>query len=84
MDRVGQPIRSAYHWIPATKPRYLVTDNIQEHCADEAIEKYVSTLKDKYNIVTIFQVLPSPYTNVLDLGVWYAPQTRVETRDFGK
>ena len=39
MDRVGQSIRSAYHWIPSTEPCYLVMDNAGGHGTDEAIEE---------------------------------------------
>ena len=41
-------------------------------------------LDEKFNIETIFQVPRSPYTNALDLGVWCALQSRVETEHYGK
>ena len=77
MDRVGASIRSSYHWIPPVDCCYLVMDNAGGHGSDDAIEKYVRMLKEKYNIKTIFQVPRSPYTNVLDLGVWCSLQSRV-------
>ena len=69
MDRVGQAIRSAYHWIPSSDPCYLVMDNTSGHGTNDAIDEYVSALKTKWNVETIFQIPRSPYTNVLDLGV---------------
>ena len=48
------------------------------------IEKYVNVLKNKFDIEIIFQVPRSPYTNVLDLGVWCALQARVEKERFDK
>ena len=84
MDQVGQSIRSAYHWIPASKKCFLVMDNAGGHGTDEAIEKYVSMLNKKYNIETIFQVPRTPSTNVLDLGVWCSFQSRVKKTHHSK
>lgn len=84
INRVGQSTRLAYHWIPTSEKCHLMMDNAGGHGIDEALEKYVSELEEKYNVVTIFQVPISPYTHVLDLGVWCALQARVETRHFGK
>ena len=41
-------------------------------------------LNEKWNVETIFQVPRSPYTNALDLGVWCALQSRVESKHYGK
>ena len=84
MDRVGQAIRSSYHWIPRSVKCYLVMDNAGGHGKNQAIDEYVKMLNDKFNIETIFQVPRSPYTNVLDLGAWCALQSRVENQHFGK
>ena len=59
-------------------------DNAGGHGTNETIKKYVSILDIKFNIETIFQVPRSPYTNALDLGVWCALQSRVETEHYGK
>ena len=59
-------------------------DNAGGHGSDDAIEKYVALLKNKYNVTTIFQVPRSPYTNALDLGVWCSLQAKVEKEHFGK
>ena len=40
MNRVGNSIRSAYHWIPQSEPWYLVMDNVSGHGTEEAIEKH--------------------------------------------
>ena len=84
MDRVGAAIRAAYHWIPLTTECYLVMDNAGGHGTSEAIEEYVAKLKNDWNVKTIFQIPRSPYTNVLDLGVWCSLQSRVEKEHFGK
>ena len=84
MDRVGESIRQAYCWIPRTDPCYLVMDNAGGHGSNEAIEQYVRRLKDEFNVETIFQVPRSPYTNVLDLGVWCSLQARVEKEHKGR
>ena len=84
MDRVGKSIREAYHWIPPSEKCYLVMDNAGGHGTDDAIEKYIKMLDEKYNITTIFQIPRSPYTNVLDLGVWCSLQARVEKTHFNK
>ena len=84
MDRVGQAIRASYHWVPRSDPCYLVMDNAGGHGSNDAIEKYVRMLDEKYNVKTIFQVPRSPYTNVLDLGVWCSLQLRVENMHYMK
>lgn len=55
-------------------------DNAGGYGSNNAIDEYVNMLSKKYNIETIFQVPRSPYTNVLDLRVWYALQSRVEKK----
>ena len=84
MDRVGLAIRKAYHWIPASVKCYLVMDNAGGHGTNEAKEQYVNLLETKYNITTIFQIPRSPYTNVLDLGVWMSLQAAVEREHYLK
>ena len=59
-------------------------DNAGGHGTDKAIDEYVRKLKEDWNVETIFQVPRSPYTNVLDLGVWCSLQARVEDKHFGK
>ena len=39
---------------------------------------YVALLKEKHNVVCVFQRPRSPATNMLDLGVWMAFQSLVE------
>ena len=79
---VGKSIRSAYHWKPITQPCYLVMDNAGGHGTANAIESYRNNLCTNYNVEIIFQVPRSPYTNVLDLGVWMSLQSIVERRRF--
>ena len=58
--------------------------NAGGHGTNEAIEEYVRALKEKWNIETIIQVPCSPYTHILDLGVWCLLQAKVEKRHFGQ
>ena len=82
MDRVGDSIRQSYHWIPSDHPCYLVMDNAGGHGSNEAKETYTNLLYSKYNIVIIFQIPRSPFTNVLDLGYWMSLQAAVERKHF--
>ena len=84
MKDVGESIRSAYHWIPVTQKCYLVMDNAGGHGTSRAIIQYTDMLVNKYNIEIIFQIPRSPYTNVLDLGVWMSIQSIVERRHYLK
>ena len=84
MNRVGAAIRNSYHWIPISKKCYLVMDNAGGHGTNEAIATYTKTLEDEYNIEIIFQIPRSPYTNVLDLGVWMSLQAAVERQHYLK
>ena len=70
MDRDGEAIRTSYYWVPLTQKYYLIMDNAGGHGSKVAKENYINMLNDKYNIEIIFQIPRSPYTNVLDLGVW--------------
>ena len=84
MTRVGIAIRASYQWVPITKICYLVIDNAGGHGTNEAIHSYTKSLKDEYKIQIIFQVPRSPYTNVLDLGVWMSLQAAVERQHYLK
>ena len=74
----NKAIRESYSWVPMTQKCYLVMDNTGGHGTDSTIEKYTTEMLEKYNIQIIQQVPRSPYTNLLDLGVWCALQARVE------
>ena len=82
MNRVGTAIRKAYHWIPITQTCYLVMDNAGGHGTNDAISSYTRTLLNEYNVQIIFQIPRSPYTNVLDLGVWMSLQAAVERQHY--
>ena len=45
---------------------------------------YVCNLKKEFNVECMHQIPRSPYTNVLDLGIWAALQSEVERRHFLK
>ena len=81
VNRVDASIR---YWIPPANYCHLVMDNACGHGSDDIIEKYVRMLKEIYNIKTIFQVPRSPYTNILDLGVWASLQEKIKKEHFGK
>ena len=78
MDRVGVKIREKFHWVPQSEVCYIVMDNAGGHGTDDAIVEYTAKLKNNYNIEIIHQVPRSPYTNLLDLGVWCSLQSHVE------
>ena len=78
MDRIGKAIRNAYHWVNRDQACYIVMDNAGGHGTKDAINEYTNHLLNDYNIKIIWQIPRSPYTNVLDLGVWISIQARVE------
>ena len=82
MKRVGEAIRKKFEWIPMSQRCYLVMDNAGGHGTKEAITDYRNDLLTSYNIEIIFQVPRSPFTNVLDLGVWMSLQSVVERKHF--
>ena len=84
MTRVGQAICKSYTWVPMTQRCYLVMDNAGGHGSNVAIATYRKDLLDKYNVEIIFQIPQSPYTNVLDLGVWMSLQAQVERQHYLK
>jgi len=84
MDRVGKAIRLAFHWIPKEVLCYLNMDNAGGHGTKLIVAEYTKLLKEKYNIVIIHQVPRSPYTNLLDLGVWCSLQSHVEKEHYMK
>ena len=40
MDRVGEAMRSAFHWVPRSLPCYLVMDNAEGHGKTETVNAY--------------------------------------------
>ena len=84
MCHVGTAIRLKYHWVLLTIILYLVLDNAGGHGDDDCVTRYVDMLKTDFNIECIHQVPHSPFTNVLNLGVWATLQSEVERRHFMK
>ena len=82
MIRVGEAIRSKYYWLAEDQKCYLVMDNAGGHGTAEAIDYYKSELFTRFNVELIFQVPRSPFTDVLDLGIWMSLQSIVERRHF--
>ena len=79
---VGVALRISCHWMSLTIIIYLVMDNARCISNNECAIKYTRILKDEFNVVIIHQVLRSPYTNVLDLGVWRLLQSIVERKHY--
>jgi len=77
-------MRSKYYWVLLTIIMCLVLDNTGGHGTDDCVMRYVAMLKTDFNIECIHQVPCSPFTNVLDLGVWATLQSEVERRHFMK
>ena len=67
-----------------SQPCWLVMDNAGGHGTKDCIIEYRSNLLTTYNIEIIFQIPRSPFTNVLDLGVWMSLQSIVERKHFLK
>jgi len=78
MPEVGAAIREKMHFVDPDEPIYLVLDNAGGHGTDEAIEQYVTLLREEYNVICHHQCPRSPETNMLDLGIWMSLQNIVE------
>ena len=66
------------HWIEKEMPINLVMDNAGGHGTRDAIEDYVTALKETHDVVVLWQVPRSSKTNLLDLGVWNSLQSVVD------
>ena len=82
MPIVGNEIRDYFFWLNNSEPIYLIIDNAGGHGTNVAVEEYRKMLQDEFNIILKHQVPNSPETNLLDLGVWRALQSRVEKISF--
>ena len=82
MNRVGEAIRQSFHWVPIDELVYIFIDGARVHGTKEAIVEYNDNLQEKFNIQLVFQVPRTPYSNVLDLGVWCGLQAAVEKTHF--
>ena len=78
IEKIGEAIRTSYHWVKEEVPIYLIMDNAGGHGTNEAKEAYIQILKERFNIEVIWQIPNSPELNMLNLGVWMAVQSRVE------
>ena len=84
MKKLGKAIRDAFEWIPRSRVCYLFMDNAGGHGSIDAVRQYTQYLKVAWNIEIVHQIPRSPYTNLLDLGVWCSLQSRVEKEHFLK
>ena len=84
MDHVGKAIRQSYYWLKKEEHIFLIMDNVGGHGTKKAIKTYRLGLRYKYNISIIHQSPRSPFTNLLDLGVWCSMQSYVEKQHFHK
>ena len=73
-QKVGPAIRKAYSSLPKTVPIYLQFDNAGGHGGADAIAGYTAMMKEKFNIICIFQSPSSPDFKALDRGVWMSLQ----------
>ena len=53
-------------------------DNAGGHGSKKCKREYKKKLRDKYNVLIIWQIAQSPETNMLDLGIWMSFQSLVE------
>ena len=82
MNRVGEVIRQSFHWVPIDELVYLFIDGAGGRGTKDAIIEYTNNLQENLNNQLVFQVPRTPYSNVLDLGVWCGLQTTVEKTHF--
>ena len=82
MNRVEESIRKSFHWVPIDELVYLFLDGTGGHGTKEAIIEYKNNLQKHFNIQLVFQVLRTPYSIFLDLGVWCGLQVAVEKIHF--
>ena len=84
MSLVGQEIRDYFFWVPNEERIYLVLDNAGGHGTNAMVQQYKAELEQDFNIELVHQVPNSPETNLLDLGVWRAVQSKVEKLSWRK
>ena len=81
---IGKSIQDTYSFLASDHPVYLFMDNAGGHGKTEVKSEYERILKEEFNVHIEWQVPNSPETNMLDLGVWMALQSLVETIHRGK
>ena len=87
MDNIrdtGKNIRATYSFFHSDKPVFLFMDNTGGHGKTKVKREYEEILKNEYNMNVVRQESNSPETNMLDLGVWTALQSKVKTIHCGK
>ncbi len=82
--KVGPAIRAAFCKVPKEKEIYCQCDNAGGHGGKEVIESYTKMMKEKFNIVLLFQSPNSPDFNGLDRGAWMAVQAATAKLSRGK
>ena len=82
MRTVTNEIRNYYFWVLLITKIYLVIDTSGGHRINETIKEYMNMILQQYDIKLFYQVPNSPETNLLDLGVWFSMQSKVESFDF--
>ena len=84
MDRVGWSMCVSYYWVDLIIVLYIILNNDGGHGTNVCIIAYTQMFKTRYNTEFIHQVSHSPYTTVLDLGVWCDIHAVVEKEHFIK
>ena len=82
MIRVRKAICEKFHWVPIHKKLYSFIDGTGGHGTNKAINAYDKNLMMDFNIKLVFQVPRTPYSNVLDLGIWRGLQATVEKTQY--
>ena len=82
MPEVEEAIRNTHHWVELDTPICLFLDNIGGHGTNKVDDKYVTDLKNEYNVICIHQRPRLQAMNMLNLGVWTAFQSVVEKLHF--
>ena len=79
MKTVANKTRNYYFWVPLMTTIYLVIDNVEDHGTNETIKEYRNMMLQQYNIKLFHQTQNLCETNLLNLGVWCAMQSKVES-----
>ena len=76
--RVWHAIREIIYWFPRHERVCLFIDGAGGHTTNKVINEYDKKLMFDFNIKPFFQVPRTPYSNVLDLGIWCRSEADIE------
>jgi hypothetical protein len=75
----------SFGWLSqATTSIHLFIDNVGAYGTNTTREEYNRILKDKFNVIVLWQIINSPEMNMLNLGTWVMIQCVVAHMYRGK